>query len=276
LNNYVALHYTSRHMSWLHCMWGIGCSIGPYLIGYALTNGKGWQSGYRYVGCIQILLTAILFFSLPLWKKRPQVENGMGQQVQSVPMKLRDILQIPGVKAVLATFFCYCALESTTGLWAASYLNLYRKIDATTAASLASMFYIGITVGRAANGFATMKLSDTALVRIGQGVILAGILLVLLPIANGFAIAGIILIGLGCAPIYPCMIHSTPERFGAECSQAVVGVQMAAAYCGTLLMPPVFGYLGQHITMGLFPFYLLLIVLVMLIVHERLIKISHR
>jgi fucose permease len=270
LNNYVALHYTSRHMSWLHCMWGIGCSVGPYIISYALTSGRGWESGYRYVGCIQILLTVVLFMSLPLWKNRPQIENGAGKGEQSAPVGLRKIIKISGVKAVLVTFFCYCALESTTGLWAASYLNLYRNVDATTAASLASMFYIGITIGRAVNGFETMKLSDTTLIRIGQGVIVCGILFVVLPFSSAFAIIGIIMIGLGCAPIYPCIIHSTPERFGKERSQAIVGVQMAAAYCGTLIMPPIFGIIGQNISMGLFPFYLLVIIVVMIVMHEKL------
>jgi fucose permease len=274
LNNYMALHYSSRHMSWMHCMWGVGCTIGPYMISYALTNGKGWSSGYRYIGYIQIVLTVILFFSLPLWKKRPQMEDSSGEHAQASPMRLRDIWKIPGVREVLITFFCYCAVETTTGLWAASYLHLYRNIDAATAASLASAFYIGITIGRAVNGFATMKLSDTALIRIGQGVIILGILLVFLPFSNSLAIAGIILIGLGCAPIYPCMIHATPSRFGEERSQAIIGVQMAAAYCGTLLMPPIFGFLGQHITMGLFSIYLLLITVLMIVVHERLAKIS--
>jgi fucose permease len=163
-------------------------------------------------------------------------------------------------------------LESTTGLWAASYLHLYRNVDATTAASLASMFYIGITIGRAVNGFATLKLSDTTLIRIGQGVIVAGILLMVLPLSSAFAIVGIILVGLGCAPIYPCIIHSTPERFGKERSQAIVGIQMAAAYCGTLIMPPIFGLLGQHITMGAFPFYLLVIIIAMILTHENLVR----
>jgi fucose permease len=272
LNNYVAVHYTSRHMSWLHCMWGIGCSVGPYIISYALTSGRGWESGYRYVGCIQIVLTMALFMSLPLWKNRPQIENGAGEGEQASPIGLREIVKISGVKAVLVTFFCYCALESTTGLWAASYLHLYRNVDATTAASLASMFYIGITIGRAVNGFATLKLSDTTLIRIGQGVIVAGILLMVLPLSSAFAIVGIILVGLGCAPIYPCIIHSTPERFGKERSQAIVGIQMAAAYCGTLIMPPIFGLLGQHITMGAFPFYLLVIIIAMILTHENLVR----
>jgi fucose permease len=208
--------------------------------------------------------------SLPLCKNRPQIENGAGKGEQSAPVGLRKIIKISGVKAVLVTFFCYCALESTTGLWAASYLNLYRNIDATTAASLASMFYIGITIGRAVNGFATMKLSDTTLIRIGQGVIVCGILFVVLPFSSAFAIIGIIMIGLGCAPIYPCIIHSTPERFGKERSQAIVGVQMAAAYCGTLIMPPIFGIIGQNISMGLFSFYLLVIIVVMIVMHEKL------
>lgn len=274
LNNYVAIHYTSRHMSWLHCMWGLGASIGPYLMGYAVSSSKGWEQGYIYVGLIQIVLTVVLILSLPLWKSRNDITDGNEGGEDIKPMKLADIIKVPGVKAVLITFFCYCALESTAGLWAASYLQMEKGISKGTAASMASLFFIGITVGRAVNGFLTIKLSDTKLIRLGQGLVLAGVLLLMLPLNIGFTYAGIVVVGLGCAPIYPCVIHSTPIRFGAEKSQAIVGVQMASAYIGTMIMPPLFGILGENISMMIWPVFLLIVLIVMIIMHERLVRIT--
>ena len=165
LNNYVALHYKSRHMSWLHCMWGVGAAVGPYIMGYALTGGRGWSAGYRYVAIIQVVLTALLFISLPLWKKRETAEEE--QSAQS--LKLRQIISLPGAKQVMVSFFCYSAVEQTAGLWASSYLTLFKGVSADTAASFASLFYIGITIGRGICGFITMKLSDRAMIRLARG-----------------------------------------------------------------------------------------------------------
>lgn len=274
LNNYVAIHYTSRHMSWLHCMWGLGASIGPYLMGYAISSSKGWDQGYKYVGAIQIVLTVVLILSLPLWKRRSNITDSSEQIDDVKPMKLTEIIKIPGVTAVLITFFCYSALESTSGLWSASYLQLTKGVDEGTSASMASLFYIGITVGRAINGFLTIKLSDTKLIRLGQGLVLMGVVILMLPLNIGFIFAGIVIVGLGCAPIYPCVIHSTPARFGVKRSQAIVGVQMASAYIGTMIMPPIFGILADSLSMIIWPFYLVTILLLMIIMHERLIRIT--
>lgn len=271
LNNYVALHYASRHMSWLHCMWGVGASVGPYIMGFVLSGGGHWTGGYRCIGILQIILTAILFLSLPLWKSRKDAA-GEDEKAEAKPLTPGQILQIPGAKEIMVTFFCYCAVEQTAGLWASSYLALYKGVPGETAASFASMFFIGITVGRALNGFLTMKLSDTQLIRIGQGIILLGIVAMLLPLGEAVSLAGLILIGLGCAPIYPCIIHSTPAHFGADKSQALIGVQMASAYIGTCLMPPLFGLIAGHISIVLLPVYLLAILILMAVMHERMLK----
>lgn len=273
LNNYVALHYESRHMSWLHCMWGVGAATGPYIMGYALTGGLGWNNGYRIISVMQIVLTVILFFSLPLWKKRKTEDNKETGEARK-PMALKDVLRIRGAKEVLICFFCYCAIEQTAGLWASSYLNLYKGIPIETAASFASMFYIGITVGRAISGFITMKLSDIKMIRMGQGLILLGIIIMIMPFGSYTALAGFIMIGLGCAPIYPCIIHSTPVHFGEDKSQAVIGVQMAFAYMGTLAMPPLFGVIANVINVALLPLYLFVIMILMVVMHEALIKVT--
>ncbi len=275
LNNYVALHYASRHMSWLHCMWGVGASLGPYIMGYALTGGKGWNMGYRYIAALQILLTVVLLISLPLWKKQrtaADVQDSDTAQEQNKALSLAQISRIPGAKEVMITFFCYCAVEQTAGLWASSYLVLHSGVTSEAAAGFASLFYIGITVGRALSGFLTIKLNDTQMIRLGQVLILSGILLLLLPLGGTAGLAGLIIIGLGCAPIYPSIIHSTPDHFGAENSQAVIGVQMAAAYVGILVMPPVFGLIATHISASLLPLYLLAILLLMAVMHEKLLK----
>ena len=275
LNNYVALHYASRHMSWLHCMWGVGASLGPYIMGYALTGGKGWNMGYRYIAALQILLTVVLLISLPLWKKQrtaADVQDSDTAQEQNKALSLAQISRIPGAKEVMITFFCYCAVEQTAGLWASSYLVLHSGVTSEAAAGFASLFYIGITVGRALAGFLTIKFNDTQMIRLGQVLILSGILLLLLPLGGTAGLAGLILIGLGCAPIYPSIIHSTPDHFGAENSQAVIGVQMAAAYVGILVMPPVFGLIATHISASLLPLYLLAILLLMAVMHEKLLK----
>lgn len=267
LNNYVALHYSSKHMSWLHCMWGVGATVGPYIMGVALTRGAGWNAGYRIISILQIVLTAVLVWSLPRWKQQTAVA---AEAKRGHALSLREILAIPGAKAIMLCFFCYCGVESTTMLWASSYLHLTKGVDAGTAASFAGMFCIGITVGRGINGFIAMKLEDRQMIRIGQAIILNGIIVMLLPFGQTVSLIGFLLIGLGCAPVYPCIIHSTPAHFGAENSQAIIGVQMASAYVGTCLLPPVFGLLANHISIRLLPWYLLILLALMVYMHELL------
>ena len=268
LNNYVALHYASRHMSWLHCFWGVGASVGPVIMGAAITGGRGWNGGYRIISILQIILTAILVFSLPLWKGRGEEKK----ENEAATLSLRQIIGIPGAKSVMVCFFCYCALEQTTGLWASTFLVLRWNVSAEQAATLAGLFFIGITTGRAISGFATFKFNDSQMVRIGQGIMLAGIIIMLLPISKTLAMIGIVAIGVGCAPVYPSLIHSTPDHFGADKSQPIIGLQMASAYLGTCLMPPLFGVLANALSIGLMPFYLLALLALMIVTHEQLCR----
>ena len=253
LNNYVALHYASRHMSWLHCMWGMGASIGPYIMGIALTGGMGWNQGYGIIAVIQILLSAVIFMSLPLWKKRTGASSENGEPGK--PLTLKQIFGIPGAKEVMIAFFCYCALEQTCILWGSSYFVLHNGLDEETAAGLASLYMLGLTTGRFLNGFLTYRISDTNLIRLGEGIIALGILVMLLPVGYPAAMIGLTLMGLGSAPVYPCIIHSTPAHFGEENSQALIGVQMASAYIGICVIPPLFGVLANHIGVYLLPWY---------------------
>ena len=276
INNYVALHYASRHMSWLHCMWGVGASIGPYIMGYALSGGMGWNMGYRYICLMQVVLAVVLALSVPIWKRRSSdaaEENG----TNAAALSLKQIFSIPGAKEIMLAFFCYCALEGTAMLWSGTYLVRHLGMHEDRAASLASMFFVGITAGRAVSGFMTYKFSDENMIRIGQAVIFCGAVLMVLPFGELGTLVGLLMIGLGCAPIYPCVIHSTPDHFRAENSQAIIGVQMASAYLGSLIAPPVFGLVANHITASLMPVYMGGILLLMVIMCERLNRIcSHK
>ena len=295
LNNYVALHYSSRDMSWLHCFWGVGTIISPYIMSYSLTGGLGWQQGYRIVSFLQLCLTAVLFLSLLVWKKARLSQQAAAREMKEAaaketaspegtaaaeetaaaesarPLTLRQALRIRGVVMVLIAFFSYCAMEQTALLWASSYLVQFRGIDASVAARFASMFCIGITAGRFLSGFVADRFGDKRMIRIGTLVVFAGILLVAVPVKmDQVSLTGLIIIGFGCAPIYPSIIHATPDHFGRENSQAIIGIQMACAYVGTTLMPPLFGVLSSVVGIGLFSGYLFLLAVLMLAASERL------
>lgn len=268
LNNFVALHCKAKHMSWLHCFWGIGATGGPYIMGLCLSRGMGWQAGYRTISFLQMALTLILLLSLPLWKKQELPLSG-GETVRPQTPQWRKLLKRPGVKAALTAFFFYSALELTTGLWGSSYMVAIRGISPETAAKWISLFYLGITAGRFFSGFLTLRFSDDAMVRLGEGTAIVGILLILLPLHNLFLCVGLILTGLGCAPIYPSLLHATPQRFGKSLSQSLMGTQMAISYLGSTTMPPVSGFLSEKISMGLYPVLLLVFALCMTILTEK-------
>jgi fucose permease len=263
LNNYVALNYESKHMSWLHAMWGVGATISPYIMGYVLTNGSGWNQGYLIVSIIQFTICLFVFFTLPKWKGNKKEEE---KNETKKSLKLIEVMKIPGAISSVIMFFAYCALEQSAMLWASSYLVQNNNIKEEVAAILASMFAIGITLGRFINGFLTLKLSDKKLIKLGLFIIVIGVVLMFIPL-NLTTIIGFILIGLGCAPIYPSIIRLTPELFGEENSQAMIGVQMACAYLGVLLMPPLFGVLADNFTISLLPIYLLIILILMIVMN---------
>lgn len=270
VNNFVALHYSGSHMNWLHCMWGIGAVIGPYIMGFVLSGGKHWSGGYRTVGVIQLFLALVIFLSIPLWKRAGKV-SGKTQPTKVLP--LRQAMALPGAKDAMLVFFAYCALEQTAGLWASSYLALQRGIDAEIAAFFGSMFFIGITAGRALSGFLAMKLNDREMIRLGFSLIALGTVAVLLPGGQLPALAGLVLIGLGCAPIYPCMMHATPDYFGASNSHTMIGLQSASASAGVCLMPPLFGLIANHISVSLLPIYLLVFLLPMAAAYRHLTQL---
>ncbi|MDM8163980.1 MFS transporter [Collinsella intestinalis] len=281
LNTYVAVHYESQHMSWLHCMWGVGASGGPLIMAQCLGVGS-WSLGFLVLGGLQLAIVIVLTLSLPLWRDKalPRMEDdaddaGSGD-AEGAPISRRALLRRDGVLAVLICFFCYCALESTCGVWAASYCTFARGIDAQTAASWASLFYIGITLGRGVSGFISLKVSDHNMIRLGQALIALGIGAMLLPLGDTVLLVGLVLVGLGCAPVYPSIIHATPARFGNDVALALTGMQMAFAYVGTLVVSPLFGVIGQGISMELYPPYLLVFLLVMVVAAEKVNTLMRR
>lgn len=274
LNNFVALNYKATHMSWLHCFWGIGATLGPYIMGYCLTGGMMWNMGYRYISIIQIILTALLIFSLPLWKNNKSTSDVEDEEIKTLSIK--ELLKLKGAKPVLIAFFCYCALESTTGLWGSTYLVMERGISPEVAASWISLFYLGITFGRFLNGFLAIKLSDKTMIRIGQVIAAIGIIVLLLPFEGIVLCSGFIMIGMGCAPIYPSLLHATPDNFGKNVSQSIMGMQMACAYVGSTFMPPLFGLIAEYVNIKLYPFYLMIFVIAMIVMVEMVNRIKSR
>ena len=271
LNNYVALHYKPQHMSWLHCFWGVGASISPYIMSFALIKLNSWSRGYLIVSLIQMALSTVIFISLPLWKNNASPADKGSADTESKPLSFREILRVPGAVPCFITFFGYCALEVSASLWASTYLVQNRGIEPEVASGLASFFYIGITLGRAVNGFLAMKLSDRTLIRMGMGIIAIGVLLMFLPFGAA-SLAGFLIIGIGCAPVYPCIVHMTPDLFGRERSQSMMSFQLAFAYLGFCIVPPLFGLIAEHITISLLPPFLAILLAVMAVMHEIVVK----
>lgn len=270
LNNYVALHYSSRHMSWLHCFWGVGTIISPYIMSYCLSLQLGWEKGYLSVSILQLIIALILFFSLPLWKKKQKMTNGTNEN-RNQKITFKEVFKIKGVPLVLVAFFAYCSAEATVMLWASSYLHEIKNVSTEQAAAFASLFFIGITVGRFLSGFVSEQLGDKILIRIGIGVIFIGIFCILLPFRSSvWSLVGFVIVGLGCAPIYPSIIHATPNHFKKEYSQAIIGIQMASAYVGSTFMPLVFGLLVRLIGLSTLPYFLLFFVVFLLLMSEWL------
>ena len=268
LNNYVALHYTSRHMNWLHSFWGVGTIISPYVMSYSLTN-YNWNMGYRIVSYIQIGIVLILLLSIPLWKKRQTVK----EEVKPKVLGPINALKIKGVVFLLFAFFAYCSFEAMCMGWISTYLVKVRAIDEKTAAAFASLFFIGITVGRFISGFISGKLGDRRMIRIGIIIILLGLLLVAISIITPvLSLIGFVIVGLGCAPIYPSIIHSTPDNFGKENSQSIVGIEMASAYVGSTFMPPLFGLIASSTTFEIMPYYILIFVGLLILMMSLMYK----
>lgn len=277
LNDYVATHYKAHHMSWLHCFWGVGATLGPIIMSQFISGDNSWRSGYFVIAIIQFMLVIILFFTLPLWNKVAKVghnplkenEEDLDKMAAKEDHDLKP-LQIKGVKLGLVSFLFYCGVEATVNLWGSSFLVDIKGVNAATAAGWVSFYFAGITVGRLVTGFITFKMNNRSLIRVGQLTALIGAIILFLPLPSFFSLVGFIVVGLGLAPIFPCMLHETPARFGKKHSQTIMGYQMAVAYTGTTFMPPLLGLMASHLSIGIFPICVVLFVIAMLLSSEKL------
>ena len=276
LNNYVAVHYSSRHMSWLHCSWGVGTIVSPFIMSFALVNST-WNRGFLIVSLIQFAIALLLFVTLPVWKINRKESARMASEAETAEKAggITRVLKIKGVPFLLLAFFAYCAAEGTAMYWASTYFVEVKGIESQLAAAFASLFYIGITLGRCISGFITDRVGDRKMILAGSGILALGIVCLLIPIQNDLlALIGFIVIGLGCAPIYPCIIHSTPYNFGEKNSSAIIGIQMASAYLGTTFIPPLFGVLGKWLGFQIMPIYLAVFVVLMVFMSEKTFQIT--
>lgn len=284
LNNHVATHYKAHHMSWLHCFWGVGATLGPLIMSGFIAGNHDWRSGYTVIAAIQFGLVVLLFVTLPLWKRVSgslpagtsvnqdfqEVQEELATKQSVASEKKPSPLRIKGVRLTLVSCLFYCGVEATMGLWGGSFLVNVKNLQPAVAAQWVSLYYSGITVGRLITGFITFRVSSHLLIRTGQLTALAGILLLLLPLPVICSLAGFILIGLGCAPIYPCLLHETPIRFGKENSQFIMGYQMAVAYSGSTLLPPLLGWIASQTTIAIFPFFVAAYIAAMIAGSERI------
>ena len=277
LNDYVATNYKAHHMSWLHCFWGVGATLGPIIMAQFILEGNAWRNGYFVIAGIQFALVFILLFTLPLWKKVKNSSNtSLDEETESKDDEDNtDLkpLQVKGVKLALVSFLFYCSVEATMNLWGASFLVEIKGISPATAAGWVSFYFAGITIGRLITGFVTFKTTNRTLIRSGQIIALTGAIILLLPLPTTFSLIGFIIVGLGLAPIFPSMLHETPTRFGKRHSQTIMGYQMAVAYTGTTFMPPLIGFFASQSTITIFPICIVIFVIAMLLSSEKLNKL---
>ena len=263
LNNYVAIHYSATHMSFLHCFYGVGVSVSPYILSLVIAGNFGWRGGYRIAFAIQLIITLLLFLSLPLWRKAHGGENESEENTHK-DLSFGSVLKIPGVKMMCSLFIASCAIECTCGGWGSTFLVEYKHLPAEKAAQIIMIYYIGMTLGRFLSGVLAAKLHSWKIIKLGQIVLGLALLLLILPGGVHLCALGMFLIGLGNGPLFPNFNYLTPENFGSDISQSVIGIQMASAYIGIMVAPAVCGLLGQVFGMVIFPFYLILFYAIMI------------
>lgn len=273
LNHYVALHFKAHHMNWLHSFWGVGATAGPVLMAMILTQTGSWRSGYQTVAFIQLVLAAILFISLPLWKKHDALNQNLETE-NRIPTSKINAFKIKGVPYALLVFLFYCAAEYAMGLWGSSYLVQTRGVTLETAARGVAFYYGGITVGRVLSGFISFKLSNTRLITFGLVIALLGGIILFVGSSVILTMVAFVLIGLGFAPVFPSMTHETPHRFGKDQTQFIIGYQMASAYIGIAVFPPLLGLVIEKTSMSVFPVFIVFCILLQLLLTTKLNKLT--
>lgn len=262
LNNYVALHFKASHMNFLHCFYGVGVSLSPYLMSQALSDA-GWRSGYRYAFFVQAAITLLLLISLPLWKRTASAEPA--EDEKSVNLTLLQMAKMPQVRLVWVIMLATNAIEYACGVWRSTYLVTEKGFAAKHGALALTIYYVGMSVGRFLSGVLSEKINTWKRIAIGVVILAPAVVLLLLPLNGAFAVGGLFLIGLGNGSIYPNMIHLTPHNFGKEVSQSVMGSQIAFAYIGVMLAPPMISLVSKLFGIGVYPVVLAVLYVVMVI-----------
>lgn len=273
LNDYVARHYQAHHMNWLHSFWGIGALTSPLIMSRVLSQNASWRYGYLIVALIQFALVLVLFLTLPMWRTREpriSVKEEMSDNPTFEEIRFFKFIQSKKVRAALYAFFLYIGVEATVGLWSSSYLIHAKGIDGAKAAIAVSSFFGFIMLGRFVSGFVSMRLTNRQLIQLGQVLIVLGGVLLFFAKSYPLLLLGISLIGFGCAPIYPAMLHDTPQRFGKEVAQQMMGVQMAVSYTGSVVLPPLFGFVAPKIGIETLPIFLIVYGICMFLASESL------
>lgn len=276
LNNYVALHYKASHMSFLHCFYGIGVTLSPYLMSLALAGGQ-WRRGYRFAFYIQLAITVVLLIAIPFWDGASRKDEFSEASVRT--LKISEMLKMPSVRASSFVFFGSCALENVCGTWSSTYLVNTKGMTADTAALLVMLYYAGMAAGRFLSGVLACRMSCRRIIKIGQSVVLLAIIMLFLPLPREFSGAALFMIGIGNGPLFPNMVHLTPKNFGAEISQSVMGMQMAVAYLGIMSMPLLFGFIAGRLSSAAFPYFIsamYLILIVSGVMLEKILKSKNR
>ncbi|WNS45160.1 MFS transporter [Paenibacillus sp. MMS20-IR301] len=258
LNNYVALYYKASHMNLLHCFYGLGVSVSPYIMSLALSQQNNWRGGYSNAFWIQIIIALIALCTLPLWKKVHLRKQEPEDEVFHI-VSITKLCKLPAARAVFFILISSCAIEYTAGIWGSTFLVNTKGLTAENAAKCLALYYIGLATGRLLAGLAATRLSSWKLISIGQSVLITAIFMLMLPLPTSVSVGALFLIGLGNAPIFPNILHLTPQNFGKEYSQSMMGAQMAVSYVGIALMPPLYGILAQKLSMSIFPYFIVLL-----------------
>ncbi len=268
LNNYVALHYSATQMSFLHCFYGVGISVSPYILSLVLNGESGWRGGYRIAVGIQVFIAVVLFATLPLWRKAHGKETGEEEQ-EVKELSLKEIAKIPGVKVMWSLFICSCTIECTCGSWGSTFLVEHKGLAVEKAAEVITFYFVGMALGRFLSGVVATKLHSWTIVKISQLVMGVALVLLCLPIGGVLPGIALFMVGLGNGPLCPNFSYLTPENFGEELSPAIIGTQMAVSSIAIMTMPVLCSVLGQFLGMGIFPIYLLIFFVLMMVAMWR-------
>ncbi len=272
LNNFVSLHYKSQHMNWLHCFWGVGVTVSPLIMSSFLGEGEGqWRNGYRIIAVLQFFIAVIVLISIKKWRKIEKTKTEEAANEPEASAKLIDVLKSKGIITSILSLAAYCSMEFLLGTWGASYAVNVFAISPDAAAKWVSLYYAGIMFGRMISGFISMKVSDKNMIRGGTLAAFFGIVILALPIGS-VSLAGLLLIGTGFGPIFPSVLHSIPERFGATYSADITGYHMGGAYAIGFTMQMIFGFVATATTFAITPFVLTVLCVCLYMLNELTLK----